>query len=100
MILTRIAKKDFEKYVENLQVSSYISMLENIPITYLNALIIDWFDSIGIYIEVLREPDFYAFQIHKGNYKKIHFNEGGFNSRQEATTEAIKKANEIYNSKQ
>ena len=61
----------------------------------LNALIVDFLDSVGIYII----SDY--FELNKGFYSEI-LNEN-FEivkpTRQEALTEAIKKANEIYNEK-
>ena len=51
MKLTEKAKEDFEKHVENLPVAPYVSMLDSIPTTYLNALIIEWFDKKGFTID-------------------------------------------------
>ena len=60
-----------------------------------NAYYVDFFDSVGIYIT----SDY--FELNKGFYSEI-LNENFAivkPTRQEALTEAIKKANEIYNSK-
>ena len=108
MILTGKAKEDFENYVlnENLRHDSEVLISiynqETLFIDYkdvkkplLNALIIEWFDSVGIYIT----SDY--FELNKGFYSEI-LNENFAivkPTRQEALTEAIKKANEIYNSK-
>ena len=108
MILTGKAKEDFENYVlnENLRHDSEVLISiynqETLFIDYkdvkkplLNALIIEWFDSIGIYIT----SDY--FELNKGFYSEI-LNENFAivkPTRKEALTEAIKKANEIYNSK-
>ena len=108
MILTGKAKEDFENYVlnENLRHDSEVLISvynqETLFIDYkdvkkplLNALIIEWFDSVGIYIT----SDY--LELNKGFYSEI-LNEN-FEivkpTRQEALTEAIKKANEIYNNK-
>ena len=108
MILTGKAKEDFENYVLNKKLGHDSEVLisvynqESLFINYkdvkkplLNALIIEWFDSVGIYIT----SDY--FELNKGFYSEI-LNEN-FEivkpTRQEAITEAIKKANEIYNSK-
>ena len=108
MILTGKAKEDFENYVlnENLGHDSEVLISvynqETLFIDYkdvkkplLNALIIEWFDSVGIYIT----SDY--FELNKGFYSEIL--ESNFEiikpTRQEALAEAIKKANEIYNSK-
>ena len=108
MILTGKAKEDFENYIlnENLRHNSEVLISvynqETLFIDYkdvkkplLNALIIEWFDSVGIYIT----SDY--FELNKGFYSEIL--ESNFEiikpTRQEALTEAIKKANEIYNNK-
>lgn len=59
------------------------------------ALIIEWFDSVGIYIT----SDY--FELNKGFYSEILDSNFAIvkPTRQEALTEAIKKANEIYNEK-
>ena len=108
MILTGKAKEDFENYVlnENLRHDSEVLIsvynqetlfidYKDVKKTLLNALIIEWFDSVGIYIT----SDY--FELNKGFYSEI-LNENFAivkPTRQEAFTEAIKKANEIHNSK-
>ena len=108
MILTGKAKKDFENYVLNKELGHDSEVLisvynqetlfidyKNVKKTLLNALIVEWFDSIGIYIT----SDY--FELNKGFYSEI-LNENFAivkPTRQEVLTEAIKKANEIYNSK-
>ena len=79
----------FDKYYND-----YWTYYQSKP-TILNALIIEWFDSVGIYIT----SDY--FELNKGFYSEI-LNENFAivkPTRQEALTEAIKKANEIYNEK-
>ena len=58
-----------------------------------NAFYIDFFDSVGIYIT----SDY--FELNKGFYSEILDSNFGIvkPTRQEALTEAIKKANEYYN---
>ena len=65
----------------------------NVKETLLNALIIEWFDSVGIYIT----SDY--FELNKEFYSEILDSNFAIvkPTRQEALTEAIKKANEIYN---
>ena len=108
MILTGKAKEDFENYVLNKELGHDSEVLisvynqetlfinyNNVKETLLNALIIEWFDSVGIIIT----SDY--FELNKGFYSEI-LNENFAivkPTRQEALTEAIKKANEIYNSK-
>lgn len=77
-----------------------------------NALIIEWFDSVGIYIILLRShisnnmmngkkgviKFTYNIEDNEGNLFKREYNTFEFkNTRQEATEKAIIKANEIYN---
>ena len=93
MILNGKAKKDFILWLNNQPVAHYEVMLDDIPKCYLNALIIEWFDSVGIYIT----SDY--FELNKGFYSEILDSNFAIvkPTRQEALTEAIKKANEIYN---
>ena len=108
MILTGKAKEDFENYVLNKNLGHDSEVLisvynqeslfinyNNVKETLLNALIIEWFDSVGIIIT----SDY--FELNKGFYSEIL--ESNFEiikpTRQEALAEAIKKANEIYNNK-
>lgn len=95
MILNGKAKKDFILWLNNQPVAPYEVMLDDIPKCYLNALIIEWFDSVGIYIT----SDY--FELNKGFYSEILDSNFAIvkPTRQEALTEAIKKANEIYNEK-
>lgn len=63
-----------------------------------NAVIIEFFDSVGIYIELLYFVDgnyFVSIVYHNDGYNHI----GDFDSRTEATNEAIIKANDLYNKK-
>ena len=106
MILTGKAKEDFENYVLNKELGHDSEVLisvynqeslfinyNNVKETLLNALIIEWFDSVGIIIT----SDY--FELNKGFYSEI-LNENFAivkPIRQEALTEAIKKANDIYN---
>ena len=106
MILTGKTKEDFENYVLNKNLGHDSEVLisvynqetlfidyKDVKKTLLNALIIEWFDSVGIYIT----SDY--FELNKGFYSEIL--DSNFEiikpTRQEALTEAIKKANEYYN---
>ena len=98
--LTEKAKQDFEKWLSN----NYPELFNDFTVGYIlfdtlnntcnNALIIEWFDSVGIYIciEPKRIIDSWIFD--------VLINEGVdsvWSNRQEATTKAIEKANTIYN---
>ena len=64
---------------------------------FLNALIIEFFDSIEIIIQIHNVCDDWWFRV-KSKTKTIKsekYNE--YKNRQQATIQAIKKANEIYN---
>ena len=97
MILTGKCREDFLRYygdeISDLEEIEYDFLLESSIIR--NVYYVDFFDSVGIYIT----SDY--FELNKGFYSEI-LNEN-FEivkpTRQEALTEAIKKANEIYNSK-
>ena len=95
MILTGKAKEDFIKT----KIGNEISLFESMLPIYSNALIIDFFDSVGIYIEVIKEDFGFAFNLHKGDWKNPIESIGHWEKRNEATIEGIKKANEIYNEK-
>ena len=102
MILTGKAKEDFEKwlnkemyYLGRHNFEDRDNNIEDLSDNFQNTLIIEWFDSVVIYIT----SDY--FELNKGFYSEI-LNENFAivkPTRQEALTEAIKKANEIYNSK-
>ena len=101
MVLTGKAKEEFFNWLDNqgvngIDISNWefekFQLLSNVS---QNALIIEWFDSVGIYVT----SDY--FELNKGFYSEIL--ESNFEiikpTRQEALAEAIKKANEIYNNK-
>ena len=94
MILTDKAKSDFlewygadERYFETTATKTE---------EYAN--VIEWLDSVFIPITITNEHyDGYYFKW-KINMVKPEYSPDGYNTRLEATEEAIKKANEIYNS--
>ena len=96
MILNGKAKEDFYKYlnIKDYKLFDYVRKKYANEIVS-NALIIEWFDSVGIYIT----SDY--FELNNGFYSEIL--DSNFEiikpTRQEALTEAIKKTNEIYNEK-
>ena len=94
MILTGHAKEDFISFMcktyPNIRWHDY----ENMNDSMINALIIEWFDSVGIYIAVEPKKEF------KNVYYDVSINfelHSVWSSRLQATNEAITKANEIYN---
>ena len=93
MILNGKAKKDFKEFLYNKYDVLY--KLKDYHKTMLYAEIIEWFDSVGIIIT----SDY--FELNKGYYSEILDSNFAIvkPTRQEALTEAIKKANETYNEK-
>ena len=104
MILTGETKEDFERWLhsndvlikEGIYDDTYLTdVFEKLPLNLQYASIIEWFDSVGIYItsDYLELNRVFYSEILNENFEIVKPN------RQEALTEAIKKANEIYNSK-
>ncbi len=97
MKLTGKALEDFTQWNSNKQ---FDMMLPFEYPTYLNALIIEWFDSVGIYIHIQPTElgDSLEFKA-KVNEEDVCFGYGFlfFETRQQATEQAIIKANDIYN---
>lgn len=98
MILTGKAKEYFLKQYGNEE--------WEIDDIYLHALIIEFFDSVGIYIEPNQKWDFSGWLSivrNKSTNDVIYLNKSmkdgyiPFLLKSEAAIEAIKKANEIYN---
>ena len=100
MELTGKAKKDFEKWL-NITPLQGESTRYNLPFFYNLSLslqygvYVDWFDSVGIEITTKKnyKNGHWVMRIQGLRYMKHT------KTRYEARTEAIKKANEIYNTK-
>lgn len=99
MKLTGKCKKDFEKWFFNnygIEEASFVrgeGGFFNLPQSMQYGVLVDFFDSVGIYINAF-SPDY--FEIHTG--WDVVMNEGKVDrSRSEAREEAIKKFNKIYN---
>jgi len=108
--LTGKCKEDFEKYISNLSVAPYVVMLDQIPETYLNALITDFFDSKSIYIDIevmtddssgyIRGFESQIVFIWKGDLMRNNsdlFKDDVYETRLEANQKAILKADQVYN---
>lgn len=130
MILTGKAKEDFYKFLtENYPISSndaekwFLALYDK----FKNSLIIEWFDSVGIYIDIETDFNYIYVKIKECNCDEFCCNEDNcyedriayftfiiknyntsfddfystneFETRQEATEKAIIKVNEIYNTK-
>lgn len=88
MILTGKSLEYFNEWCYNKYGTYYCQIYHN---AYLNALIIEWFDSVGIYIEILREDGFFTWVI--GH----HYDTPNSDSRKQTTEQAIIHANKLYN---
>ena len=113
MILTKKAKKDFENYVLNKELGHDSEVLINVynqetlfidykdvKKTLLTALIIQWFDSVGICIDrdcINMEMVITDFSDIKDEQTIIDY--GVEEPFPDWWKKAIKKANEIYNNK-
>lgn len=103
MILTNKAKEDFIDYLweskfKKEDYKEYEDYIENQKESHTYADIIEWFDSVGVYIYLetgmyFNKPNF-RYKIITNDDTCIGYKEY---SRQEATIQAITKANEIYN---
>lgn len=99
MILTEKAKEDFGlwHFERNTPIEEYKNFYD-LSNTCKNALMIDFFDSVGVHIHI--EPFRYKKQLYFKQYvlgyKDIN-EQNTYFKRTEATEEAIKKANKIYN---
>jgi len=103
------AKEEFEKWLKKQPFVYFNKYTKSIIIhnrdwfqlneRFINTLIMDFFDSIGIYIEVgganYRGVEFW-YNIQELNTINGHNGEY-FKTRTEATTKAIEKASEIFN---
>jgi hypothetical protein len=94
MILTDKAKEDFLKWFDNeyMELACEYDGYFNMPITSLNALIIEWLDTIDIKIHV-----YYGIISNSWGFMFNNSTDNFLPSRNEAIRRAILKANEIYN---
>ena len=96
MTLTEKAKNNFINWLDKEYDIHYYNQECAIAIC-LNALIIQWFDSVAIYINIKskfgqkKQCERFSFMVKSYNSSFM------FNSRIEATEEAVKKANHFYN---
>lgn len=115
------AKEDFEIYCvseirkmdgigDRFFDHTILSEFEKFPLAFKSSLVIEWFDSVGFYIKIYPHlgggqivfyPSFiYRDERHIDNERNVLFDNGELYyslTRQQAITEVVKKANEIYN---
>jgi hypothetical protein len=125
MILTDKCLEDFNKWISENHSETIITrdggdwghgwttelsvddIIDELPNNLQNALIIEFFDSVGITILLDTCGGYFYFVIketlsntHVSNCKKYFQEEDDSKTRNEATNHAIAKANKIYNSKE
>lgn len=95
MLLTNKAKKDFLKWLYSEYDYQDISVLypENLAYT----LIIEWFDSVGLFIDVIWSFEHFEYTVHYNNERSCEY--VPCNNRISATKQAIIHANELYNNR-
>jgi len=89
----KLTGKCFDEFEAQNKGRGYFALL---PESCQNALIIEFFDSVGIYVELLYFIDgnyFVSIVYHNDGHNHI----GDFDNRTQATNEAIIKANDLYN---
>ena len=99
MTLTAKAKEDFLEVfgVDEEDKSIALQYFQTKTEVERNALIIEWLDSLKIFINI-KSKFGQRKQCERFSYTLRHFNSGFiFNSREDATMDAIKSANGIYN---
>lgn len=91
-LLNGKCKEDFEKYICNIR-----HIYESSLTSQKYALIIEWFDSVGIYISLNYHPISNSFSYFINYPDRFYSRITTF--RKEATKQAIIKANDIYNNR-
>ena len=95
--------KALEKFEEWLVFSRFITKLEYclLPLVCRQALWVEWFDSVGIFIliEFRVEEFWFAIKQRKETLYSVCTQDDESKSRPEALSKAIEKASEIFNQK-
>ena len=93
MILNGKAKEDFKEWIFENYYFQDLNVLY--PLYLVDTLIIEWFDSVGIYIGVYPNNNMSSYLSFEMSINDDWIGEE--ENRQEATIQAIIKANDIYN---
>lgn len=98
MKLTGKCKEEFNEYYDEMRWNLDDMDFKNLPESCQNAIIIEFFDSVGIYISIHYETfgNHYFNAMVTRNHLTTNLRTDSI-SRTEATNAAIIKANEIYN---
>jgi len=91
------AKKHFEKWLKGSYNGYSVDFYLSLPKAFQYGVIVDWFDSMGIQIEIIISNSNYAIQIFKVNNNYPMYSVGEWETRTQARQKAIEQANTIYN---
>lgn len=97
MILTDKAKDDFLTWMYSEYDFSEKQFNEIYPTNLKESLIIEWFDSVGIYICIDSHYKNFGYKIQDKGNVVLYDHMFAIQSRQEATKQAILTANKLYN---
>ena len=90
------AKIDFEEWYMECYEKENLPYIQGFYIASFSCqygVIVDWFDSVGIYIQIYKANSMYFYSIDYNSNFDI------FKTRPQARQKAIEKANEIYNNR-
>lgn len=91
MNLTGQSKEDFINFMCKTYPDIRWHDYEKMTDSMINALIIEWFDSVGVYVNAISFNDNWKFIV------DFVYQDRKYRTRQEALIFAITQANEIYN---
>jgi hypothetical protein len=97
-MLTEKSEQEFNKWLYSVYFKEYYQyqmIWQLMGETARNAVIIEWFDSVGLKIQIV--PTMYIDVWHSDIPSYTDCESENEESRNKATTEAITKANEIFN---
>jgi len=98
-LLTGKSKEHFLEWLDKQDLAPYKVMFDEVPLIVQASYIIEWFDIVGCVICIGNiYYDGYHFNWNINMTKPVN-SENGYETRAEATTEAIKSAVKIYNEK-
>ena len=100
-MLTGKAKEAFIEWMHTKTNYPYTTIF-NLPIVIQTAFIIEWLDNVGIWLNIRKSSIniFFSYLTTEDMYEVTVFDINGeyrFETRQEATIEGIKEANNLYN---
>lgn len=104
MIFTGKNKEDFEKWMlkdkSDIEILDYNFDLYNLffslPFSMQQGVYLEYLDSVGYHVEIRYNRHWIGYNI-LNNIQALLYGYTGYTTRQEALTEAIKKADELIN---